>query len=93
MARSFKPLLSPSELEKLMALVLKCKKLKGSLRITAKEKNVFEESIIDAAAQAGISINKDHNLTYILDILEIDNFIPFEAFAPTAAVLNALHHP
>ncbi len=91
MTRPSKPLLLPdNELEKLIALALKYKRAEEPFRVSAQEKSEFEENIINAAAQAGININKEQNLTYILDILEVDNFIPYEALAPTAAVLSAL---
>jgi len=91
MTRPSNPLLlHDKELDKLIALALKYKRSEEPFRVSAQEKSEFEENIINAAAQAGVNVNKERNLTYILDILEVDNFIPFEALAPTAAVLSAL---
>lgn len=84
-------LLQDKELAKLIELALKYKRTEEPFRVSAQEKSEFEENIVNAAAQAGININKEQNLTYILDILEVDNFIPFEALAPTAAILSALN--
>jgi type III secretion system FlhB-like substrate exporter len=91
MAKAQHPVaLPPDELRKLIDIALKYKKTEGVLRVTAKARSEFETSITDAAAQAGIYIPTGYNLDYILDILEVDNFIPFEALLPTTAVLKAL---
>lgn len=60
-------------------------------KIIAKGKGEIAAQIIKIAKENGIEIKKDSNLTEILDALEIDDFIPLEAYTAVAEILRAIY--
>ena len=49
------------------------------------------EQIIAIAEKHGITIHKDENLVEILSALDVDSFIPLEAYVTVAEILNYIY--
>ena len=60
-------------------------------KVIAKGKGEIAAQIIKAAKEHGIEIQEDANLTEILDAIEIDDFIPLEAYTAVAEILRAIY--
>ncbi|MFI4983566.1 MAG: EscU/YscU/HrcU family type III secretion system export apparatus switch protein [Rickettsiales bacterium] len=79
------------KLKKIIAVALKYKRENPAPKIAAKGQGTVAEQIIKIAEKNNISIVKDEDLTAILSILEVDDYIPFEAYAAVAGILQVLH--
>lgn len=60
-------------------------------KVIAKGKGEIAAQIIKIAKEKGIQIREDSNLTEILDAIEIDDFIPLEAYTAVAEILRAIY--
>ncbi len=60
-------------------------------KVVAKGEGFLAEQIIALAEEQGIPIHKDASLVEILAVLELDSFIPLEAYAAVAEVLSYLY--
>lgn len=60
-------------------------------RITASGRGAVAEQIIAVARAHGIEVHEDAPLTELLATLEIDSFIPAEAFAAVAEILSYVY--
>lgn len=60
-------------------------------RVVAKGKGPIADQIIKVAEEHGITIHEDANLVEILSKLDIDTFIPLEAYSAVAEILNYVY--
>lgn len=60
-------------------------------KIIASGKGHMAEQIIAIAEKHGIHVHKDENLVEILGALDIDSFIPLEAYVAVAEILNFIY--
>jgi len=60
-------------------------------KIIASGKGVIAENIIEIAKQHNIPIHEDKNLVEILSSLELDSFIPLEAYVTVAQILAFIY--
>lgn len=60
-------------------------------KVAASGKGSMAEQILKIAQEHGIHIHKDENLVEILSALEVDSFIPLEAYMAVAEILNYLY--
>ena len=60
-------------------------------KVIAKGKGELAAKIIEIAEEHGIEIKKDEDLVTILEAVEIDEFIPMEAFSAVAEILKHLY--
>lgn len=60
-------------------------------RIAASGEGYIAEQIIAIAEEHGIPVKKDANLTEILSVLEVDSFIPLEAYNAVAEILSYIY--
>jgi len=62
-----------------------------SPRLLAKGEGEMALQIIKIAKEHGVEIKQDANLVEILSALELDEFIPLEAYAATAEILRYIY--
>lgn len=60
-------------------------------RVVAKGEGSMAEQIIKIAQEHGIEIKEDADLTEVLTAIEIDDFIPLEAYATVAEILRYIY--
>ncbi len=60
-------------------------------RVTATGKGTIAESIIEIAKQNNIPIHEDKPLAEMLSELELNSFIPIEAYVTVAQILNYIY--
>ncbi len=60
-------------------------------RVLAKGEGSMADQIIKIAKEHGIEIKEDSNLVEILSALELDEFIPLEAYAAVAEILKLIY--
>lgn len=60
-------------------------------RVVAKGEGSMAEQIIKIAEEHGIEIREDADLTEILSAIEVDEFIPLEAYATVAEILRYIY--
>lgn len=60
-------------------------------KILATGEGILAEKIIDEAQKNDIPIKKDEDLIKILSLLELDNFIPMEAYSAVADILTSIY--
>lgn len=60
-------------------------------RVVAKGEGSVAEQIIKVAKEHGIEIREDADLTEILSAIEVDDFIPLEAYATVAEILRYIY--
>jgi flagellar biosynthesis protein len=60
-------------------------------RITAKGRGAIAERIIEVARANGIEVHEDADLVQLLAKLELNSFIPVEAFAAVAEILSYVY--
>lgn len=60
-------------------------------KVLATGEGLIAEQIIKLAEEHGIHIHTDANLVEVLAALELDEFIPLEAYAAVAEVLSYLY--
>ncbi len=77
--------------KKLIAIALEYKKDFHAPKITAKGKGEVAERILQIAKKHKVDIRKDPQLISILSILEIDDYIPFEAYAAVSGILAHIY--
>ena len=71
-----------------VAVALKYDDDKGPApRITAKGRGVVAQQIIEVAKANGVEVRRDTDLAELLATLDVDSFIPVEAFAAVAEIL------
>lgn len=76
------------EIKELLAVALQYDSANDSApKISAKGKDLIAEQIIKIAQENGIEIHKDKDLAEILSVLELDSYIPIEAYAAVAEIL------
>ena len=77
--------------KKLIAIALEYKKEFSAPKITAKGRGEVAERILQIAKKHHIDIRKDPQLISILSILEVDDHIPFEAYAAVSGILAHIY--
>lgn len=60
-------------------------------KIVASGVGTMAEQIIAIAEKHGIPLHKDENLVEILGALDVDSFIPLEAYVTVAEILNFIY--
>ncbi len=60
-------------------------------KVIAKGKGDIAEQIIAIAKEHGITIKEDADLAEILSVLELDSYIPLEAYAAVAEILSYIY--
>jgi len=60
-------------------------------KVLAKGEGEIARQIIKVAQEHGITIKEDANLVEILSALELDEFIPLEAYAAVAELLRFIY--
>lgn len=60
-------------------------------RVVAKGQGEIARQIIEVAEAKGIEIKRDANLVEILHALELDSFIPLEAYSAVAEILSYIY--
>ncbi len=60
-------------------------------KVLAKGEGEIAKQIIKVAKEHGIEIREDANLVEILSALELDDFIPLEAYTAVAEILRYLY--
>ena len=60
-------------------------------RILATGKGIIAEKILEIASQENIPVHQDAELADILSMLELNNFIPIEAYAAIAKILTHIY--
>lgn len=60
-------------------------------QLKAKGKGEFAKQIIEIAEKSGVPIVKDKDLVEILDAVEMDAFIPLEAYGVVAEILSYIY--
>ncbi|MDX1950521.1 MAG: EscU/YscU/HrcU family type III secretion system export apparatus switch protein [Rickettsiales bacterium] len=61
-------------------------------KVLAKGEGEIAKQIIKIAEEKGIEIKKDASLVEILSALEIDDFIPLEAYSAVAEILKYIYN-
>ena len=75
------------------AVALKYDKSKGPApKIVASGDGHMAEQILKIAQEHDIPIHEDASLAEILSVLEVDEFIPFEAYTAVAEILSYLYN-
>lgn len=81
-----------TKLDKRRAVALKYEmEREEAPRVVAKGEGSIAEQIIKVAEEHGIEIREDADLTEILAAIEIDDFIPLEAYAAVAEILRYIY--
>ena len=60
-------------------------------KVVASGQGKMAEQIIAIAEKHGIPLHKDENLVEILGALDVDSFIPLEAYVAVAEILNFIY--
>ena len=60
-------------------------------KITASAKGKLAEQMLKIAEEHNIEIHEDASLVEILSVLEIDSFIPLDAYAAVAEILSYIY--
>jgi len=60
-------------------------------RIAATGRGLIAEQIIALAKEHGIDVHEDADLAEMLSVLDVDAFIPVEAFAAVAEILSYVY--
>lgn len=60
-------------------------------KVLAKGEGEMARQIIKIAKEHGVEIREDANLVEILSVLELDEFIPLEAYAAVAEILRYIY--
>lgn len=84
--------MADKEKENLLAIALKYDSdLDEAPRITAKGKDFIAARILEVARENGIEIHKDKDLAEILSVLDVDSYIPIEAYVAVAEILSYIY--
>lgn len=73
------------------AIALSYDKMEPAPRVAAKGAGEFAERIMELAKEHDIPIHEDAALVDILDALELDDFIPLEAYVAVAEILSYIY--
>lgn len=76
----------------LIAVALEYKTSDKAPYITAKGKGELANKIIEIAKTHKVDIKKDATLAHILNTLEINDYIPLEAFGAVSAILAEIYN-
>ncbi len=79
------------DFKKLMAIALEYKKEFPAPKVTAKGRGEVAEKILQIAKKHHIDIRKDPQLISILSALEVDDYIPLEAYAAVSGILAYIY--
>lgn len=60
-------------------------------KVIAKGQGYLAQQIVELAEEKGIEIHQDASLVEILSVLEMDSFIPLEAYAAVAEILSYIY--
>ncbi len=60
-------------------------------RVAAKGRGHIAEQIIEIAEDNGIPVKEDSDLVEVLSVLEVDSFIPLEAYEAVAEILSFIY--
>lgn len=60
-------------------------------RVSASGRGLIAEQIIALAREHGIEVHEDADLAEMLSVLDVDSFIPVEAFAAVAEILSYVY--
>ncbi len=60
-------------------------------RILATGKGTIAEKILEIASQENIPVHQDEELAEILSLIELNSFIPIEAYAAIAKILTHIY--
>lgn len=60
-------------------------------KITAKGRGAVAQRIIEVAQANGVEVHEDADLVQLLATLDLDSFIPVEAFAAVAEILSYVY--
>ncbi len=80
-----------NEYKALMAIALQYKREFSAPKVVAKGKGEVAEKIIHIAKKNNIDIRRDPQLIAILSALEVDDYIPFEAYAAVSGILAYIY--
>lgn len=77
--------------QQLVAVAVQYKKEFPAPKITAKGKGEIAERMLHIAKKHKVDIRKDATLASILNALEINDYIPFEAYEAVAGILGEIY--
>lgn len=60
-------------------------------RVVASGQGTIAEKIIEIAHQHGVKVRQDADLVEVLSVLEVNSFIPLEAYAAVAEILSYVY--
>lgn len=60
-------------------------------KVAASGRGLIAEQIIALAREHGIEVHEDADLAELLSVLDVDSFIPVEAFAAVAEILSYVY--
>jgi flagellar biosynthesis protein len=63
-----------------------------SPRVLATGKNLLAQQIIEAAEKSGVHIEQNADLAQILSIIEVNSYIPVQAYEAVAEILSYLYN-
>lgn len=75
----------------LLAIALEYKKTDKAPFISAKGRGEIAQKMLEVAKFHKIDIRKDPTLAHILNTLDVNEYIPFEAFEAVAAILSEIY--
>ncbi len=78
------------EITRLIAIMLQYKKEDGVPKVIGRGNGFLAQKIIDEAKNHRIAMIKDVALADMLNVIENDEFIPFEAYSTVAKILHIL---
>lgn len=79
-------------IEKLLAVALSYERnSEEAPKITAKGQGLIAEQIVKIAREHDIEIRQDAGLVEILSVLDVDSYIPLEAYAAVAEILSYIY--
>lgn len=75
----------------LLAVALKYNRNEDNApRVIAKGRGYTAEKIIELAEQNHLPIESNENLAQILDVIEVDQYIPYEVFSAVAKIFAVI---
>lgn len=77
--------------QQLVAVAVQYKNEYPAPKITAKGKGEIAEKMLQVAKKHKVDIKKDATLASILHALEINDYIPFEAYEAVAGILGEIY--
>ncbi len=78
--------------EKLLAIALQYDRAADSApRVAAKGSGYIAEQILKLAEESDIPVHSDAELAEILSVLELDSYIPLEAYMAVAEILSYIY--